>query len=269
MSAATYDLEQSCFSMEHRKPHFPVTIMMPYVDGIRGPVVASMLYYAKHFDVGFELVGNTIIASARNELANRFLRSKAEWSFWLDSDVFIPFGDTPTFITYSRTTKGQNFAQHNTLLRLLEHDLPLVGGAYPGRFKGSPLTIQPDLAPRDSNDQRISQSLREGLSAGGVQPVAWLAAGLMLVHRLVFERIMKRFPWTPPMPDAYYPFFVQEGPKGEDVYFCEHAQAAGIQPYLDTEVRAGHIGLGVWTCEDSQSPLPIRNRNGTPRALLS
>lgn len=257
----SYDLEHSCFSMEYRKPHYPITMMMPYIDGIRGPVVASMLYYAKHFDIGFELVGNTTISVARNELADRFLRSKAQWSFWLDSDVFVPYGDAPTFISYSRTTKGQSFAKHNTLLRLLEHNLPLVGGVYGGRFKAAPLTIQPDLAPRGPNDQRISEALREGDHAGGLQSVDWLAAGLMLVHRRVFERIMQNEPWEPPFPDAFYPFFVSAGAKGEDVYFCEAARRAGVQPYLDTEVRAGHIGLGVWTAEDSQA-VPMRGRNG-------
>lgn len=266
MSTASFDLDHSSFSMEYRKTHYPVTLLMPYIDGIRGPVVASMLYYAKHLDIGFELVGNTTIAVARNELANRFLNSKAEWSFWLDSDVFVPYGDKPTYITYSRTTKGQNFAEHNTLVRLLGHGLPMVGGVYSGRFKGSPLTIQPDLAPRNPNDQRICESLREGWNAGGLQAVDWLAAGLMLVHRRVFERIMKLHPWTPPFPDAFYPFFVSRDSKGEDVYFCDLARSVGIQPYLDTEVRAGHIGLGVWTCEDSHAAIPLRGRNGVLQA---
>lgn len=250
------DLVEQRFSMEYRKPQYPVTILMPYLDGIRGPVVASLLFYAKHYDLGFELVGNTLLSSARNELANRFLNSKAEWSFWLDSDVFIPF-ESDAFLAYSRTTKGKDFAKHNTLERLLSHNVPLVGGVYAGRFKGSPLTIQPDLAPRNQRDETICFALRNGHPAGGLEPVDWVAAGLMLVHRRVFERIMKAKPWRAPFPDAFYPFFINSGPKGEDVYFCELARSVGIQPYLDTEVRAGHIGLGVWTCEDSQ-PGPIR-----------
>lgn len=228
---------------------------MPYLEGIRGPVVATLLFYAKYYDIGFELVGNTLLASARNELADRFLKSKAEWSFWLDSDVFVPFGNAELYNTYSRTTKGKDFAKHNSLERLLSHNLPLVGGVYAGRFKGAPLTIQPDLAPRHSADLRTCDALRNGEIAG-LQPVDWLAAGLMLVHRRVFERILKAKPWREPFPGAFYPFFINSGPKGEDVYFCELARQVGIQPYLDTDVRAGHIGLGVWTCEDS---LPAKN----------
>lgn len=251
------DFVEQRFSMQHRDPAYPVKILMPYLDAIRGPVVFTLLAYSIYRGVGFELVGNTLLASARNELADRFLKSKAEWSFWLDSDVFVPSGNPDAYLTYSRTTKGKDFAKHNTLDRLLSHDLPLIGGVYGGRFKGAPLTIQPALSPRNQQDEDICYALRNGLSAGGVQPVDWLAAGLMLVHRRVFEKIMKARPWHEPFPGAFYPFFINSGPKGEDVYFCELARAAGIQPYLDTEVRAGHIGLGIWTCEDSL-PAEIR-----------
>jgi hypothetical protein len=250
------DLENSSFSMDYRKPKYPVTILMPYVDGIRGPVVASLLYYAKHFDVGFELQGNTLIANARNQLANRFLEGSSEWSFWLDSDVFIPYGSADTFLGFSGATRGQAFAQHNTLLRMLSHNAPLVGGCYAGRVKRAPLTIQPDLAPRNPNDQRISEALRSGKSAGGLQAVGWVAAGLMLVHRKVFERIMEHQPLKGT--NGAYPFFSQGTRTDEDIVFCERAIAAGVQPMLDTEVRAAHIGLGMWLPEDSQPVLRMR-----------
>src|SRR5215475_1589132 len=259
-AAVEADVENSLFSMEYRKPAYPVTIMMPYVDGIRGPVVASMLYYAKHLDVGFELVGNTLLSTARNELADRFLKSKALWSFWLDSDVFIPFGNAGAFLNYTQATKGHDFVRHNALVRMIKHDQPLVGGVYAGRFKGAPLTIQPDLYPRNRNDQQMSQALRNGNAAGGLQAVEWIAAGLMLVHRYVFERIMETQPIEPPFPGAFYPFFTQFGALGEDVAFCERAKRAGIHPFLDTEVRAGHIGLSVFMPEDSRPAVPMRGR---------
>lgn len=251
-----HNLDYTQFSMAYRKPAYPVTIMMPYVDGIRGPVVASMLYFAKHFDLGFELLGNTVIASARNELADRFLRSNATWSFWIDSDVFVPFGNSDTFNAYSGATKGRQFSEQNTLLRLLSHKQPLVGGVYAGRFKRAPLTIQCDLTPRSPNDQRISQSLREGKSAGGLQPVDWVAAGCMLVHRKVFEQIKETQPIAPRFPNDYYPFFTAfpDTPGHEDIAFCARARKAGAQPLLDTEIRCAHIGLSMFLPEDSQAP---------------
>lgn len=254
----SHNFEDERFSMAYRKPAYSVTLMMPYTDGIRGPVVASMLYYAKHLDIGFELVGNTVIASARNELADRFLRSDAKWSFWLDSDVFIPYGNADTFATYTGLTKGRKFASHNALVRLMLHNQPLVGGVYAGRFKRAPLTIQPDLMPRNPTDKRIAQALREGTEAGGLQPVEWLAAGLMLVHRKVFEKIMETQPVAPRFPNDYYPFFTQfpDTPGHEDIAFCQRAIRAGAQPLLDTEVRAGHIGLNMFLPEDSQPPRP-------------
>lgn len=256
------DLDAERFSMQYRKPQFPLTIMLPYTDGFRGPVFASMLYYAKHLDCGFELVGNTLIASARNELADRFMRSKALWSFWVDSDVFVPFGNTNAFCAYTGATKGRDFAKYNTITHMLAHDRPLVGGVYAGRFKGAPLTIQPDLYPRSPNDQYMCDAIRNGQPAGGLQAVDWVASGLMLVHRYTFQRIMETQPVELPFPNAYYPFFTQfeHIAGGEDIAFCERAKKAGIQPMLDTDIRAAHIGFTTFLPEDSRSPLAAVRR---------
>jgi hypothetical protein len=265
---AIVDLESSTFSMEYRKPRYPISILLPYSDGFRGPVVASLLYFAKHLDLGFELVGNTLISNARNELADRFLKSKSEWSFWIDSDVFVPFGNKGAFLAYTGAKKGQNFAEYNALTQLLSRNHPLVGGVYAGRFKGAPLTIQPDLAPRNPNDQRVAEAIREGRKAGGLQAVDWVAAGLMLVHRKVFEKIIESQPMGKEWLGPWYPFFTQfESTRGgEDIAFCDRARKAGIQPMLDTDVRAGHIGLGIWTTEDSKPVIPMRGAQ--PPALV-
>jgi hypothetical protein len=252
------DLGRSSFSMEYRKIEYPLTILLPYIPGgFPGPVVASLLYYAKHLDVGFELQGNTIIQTARNELAARFLRSNAQWSFWLDSDVFMPFGNAGAFQFYSQTKRTpERFAAYNTIGRMLAHNQPMVGGVYAGRGKGGPLVIQPEMDPRNPNDARITASIREGKTAGGLQAVTWIAAGLMLVHRKVFERIMETQPESVSAGN-YYPFFTQFANRGEDVAFCDRARKAGFQPMLDTEIRAGHIGQAVFVAEDSAPPVRL------------
>jgi hypothetical protein len=254
------DLENDRFSMQYRKPEYPVTVMLPYTEGYRGPIVAALLYLAKHLDVGFELVGNTEIDKARNELANRFLyNSDAEWSFWLDADVFMPFGNEKTFMTYSGMQKGQKFSVHNALTRMMGHRHPLIGGVYAGRFKRAPLTIQPDLEPRNETDRKVANAIRNGEPAVGgnaCYPVEWVAAGLMLVHRKVFTTIMETQPVTPNFEGEYYPFFTRfsDVTGGEDVAFCVRAKRAGAQPVLDTAIRAGHIGFNMFMPEDSQPP---------------
>lgn len=243
------DLEQSAVSMAYRKPSYPLTVCIPYVGTFPGIVVASLLYYAKHMDIGFELQGNSLLMKARNDLAMRFLRSNAQWSFWLDSDVFMPFGNPAIFMAYSRAQKlPLKFAQYNTIKRLLDHKTPIVGGVYAARRKAGNLVIQPELQPRNPQESRVAQAIRDGKDAGGLQKVDWLAAGLMLVHRTVFERIMER----EPIKAETYPFFVPENAiDGEDIAFCRRAIRAGFQPLLDTEIRAGHIGLGMWMPEDT------------------
>jgi hypothetical protein len=259
------DLENERFSMQYRKPQYPVTVLLPYTEGYRGPVVASLLYLAKHLDVGFEMVGNTEIDKARNELAHRFLtRSDAEWSFWVDADVFMPFGQGSAFLAYTGAQKGQQFSMHNALTRMMSHRLPMVGGVYAGRFKRAPLTIQPDLEPRNETDRKVANAIRNGeaaVSGNACYPVEWIAAGLMLVHRKVFTTIMETQPVG--LPEGhYYPFFTRfsDVAGGEDVAFCVRAKRAGAQPVLDTEVRAGHLGFSMFMPEESQPPAPLRGR---------
>lgn len=260
-AAAEVDLEHSSFSMEYRKAEWPLTMCLPYVDAIRGPVVAGLLYFAKHIDCGFELQGNTVIERARNNLAARFLRSKARWSLWLDSDVFMPFGNAEIFMKFTGAQKlPAQYAAHNTVARLLRHNQPLVGGVYGARSKGGPLITQPEMHPRNPNDSRMGDAIRAGKSAGGLQPVEWLAAGLMLVHRIVFEKIVEADP-VKLIDGEEYPFFNRLGDwRGEDQAFCVRARKAGFTPYLDTEIRAGHIGLTIFMPEDTSAPMRMGGR---------
>lgn len=260
-AAAEVDLEHSSFSMASRKPKWPVTILVPYIEGIRGPVVAALLYMAKHADCGFELQGNTVIERSRNNLAMRFLRGPDPWSFWLDADVFMPFGNAEIFLNYSGAQKmPQQYAAYNAVDRLLKHNQPMVGGVYGARVKRGPLVTQPEMHPRNIQDTRIGEAIRAGKSAGGLQPVGWLAAGLMLVHRVVYEKIMEMNPLKL-QPGEDYPFFNRLGDwRGEDQAFSFRAIQAGFTPYLDTEVRAGHIGQTIFMPEDSVAPIKLGGR---------
>jgi hypothetical protein len=85
----------------------------------------------------------------------------------------------------------------------------------------------------------------------------------MLVHRKVFEQIMQKQP-LPLVSTQPYPFFSKVSRTDEDIVFCERAQAAGVQPLLDTEVRAGHIGLGVWNADETQPVIKMRGDAGVP-----
>jgi hypothetical protein len=247
-AATDINPEESSVSMAGRK----VSILLPYTTGFAGIVVASLLYYAKHMGVAFELLGNSLLIRARNELAMRFLRSEREWSLWVDSDVLMPFGNPGVFLNYSKARKlPVKFAAYNTVTRLVNHNQPLVGGIYSARQKFGNLVCQPELEPRNANDNRLAQTIREGRDAGGLIKVDWLAAGLMLVHRQVYETIMQ----NEPKKQEPYGFFDPEDGSGEDIAFCRRARRNGFQPLLDTEVRAGHIGTAVWLPEDSVPPI--------------
>jgi hypothetical protein len=254
---AFVDLETSTFAMAYRKPQYPLTMLIAYDKGFPGAVVASLLYYAKHLDIGFDLQGETLLIRARNILAQRFLASAAQWAFWVDSDVFMPFGNPAAFLNYTKAKKlSPTFAGQNVITRLLSHKLPLVGGVYASRSPGGPLVIQSELHPRNPNDLRVNESIREGKTAG-VQAQDYLANGLMMVHRSVFETIMQKQPLEGLKPGESYPFFTPTLNEGEDVAFCARARRAGFQPMLDTEIRAGHIGIYIALPEHSAPPVRL------------
>jgi hypothetical protein len=62
-------------------------------------------------------------------------------------------------------------------------------------------------------------------------------------------------------PGEDYPFFNRLGDwRGEDQAFCFRARKAGFVPYLDTEVRAGHIGQTIFMPEDTAPPPRLGGR---------
>jgi glycosyltransferase involved in cell wall biosynthesis len=98
----------------------------------------------------------------------------------------------------------------DTLLKLLAHDQPFVGCNYRKKIP----------------DREISATGIEP-KEGGVDPVDWLGFGVTLTAARIFRSLDQ--PWF------------QDGPRGEDGFFCERAKAAGFQPHVDHSLKVGHI----------------------------
>lgn len=146
------------------------------------------------------------IEEARESLAALALKEEADWLLWLDDDhVFPP----------------------DSLLRLLAHDLDIVGANYRKRnpavmmsasIKSGPLGTQP-LKPK----------------AEGIEAVDILGFGVCLIRADVFRKL--RRPWF------------KWGPYNEDGYFCIEAKRFGYQPHVDhaLSMEVGHIAETVLT----------------------
>lgn len=147
-------------------------------------------------------IGSSRLDSARDTLAAEALKTAPDYLLWLDSDQTFP---------------------QDTLVRLMAHDLPIVGCAYPKR--------------RDPNKSSASKAVSAEIGYQPVEPkrdgleaVDCLGLGVCLVKAGVFSCLPR--PW----------FFFDR--HGEDAYFCALAKTAGIQPMLDhgLSMEIGHIG---------------------------
>jgi hypothetical protein len=207
------------------------------------PFFWTCLYLAKKYELGFDVQADTMIVRSRNMLAQRFLKSNAEWSLWLDSDIAAPIANPEWFkwITAS-TTLSDDLNRHDVLQKLQSHNKAIVGGVYAARRYHGALVMQPEIRPRSHEDKLLCNDLRKGITRG-MQEVEWIGFGCALVHREVFLEIQRRFPDLAPVDEfAPWRFFQPVADEGEDEAFCTRVRACAIPIWLDTDLVCGHIG---------------------------
>lgn len=145
----------------------------------------------------------------RTALVKAARQAGADYVLWIDSDqTFPPDG----------------------LLRLMQHDRPVVGCNYMSRDGSGPTALGIDAEP-----------VATGPSASGLERVAALGLGFCLVKTPVFDVIEER------LPEAK--FFVTELEndgnvvRGEDVHFFNQVRLAGFPVFLDHDLsrEIGHV----------------------------
>jgi hypothetical protein len=143
----------------------------------------------------------------RTRLALAARQSAADYILWLDADHTFPA---------------------DTLLRLMMHNLPIVGCNFLNRAGNRATAVM--------SQDRFVETTREKAEAGEVEQVGAIGFGLVLMKAPVLDVVPK--PW----------FRTEIGEDGactvgEDVHFCNHARAAGVPIYVDHALSwtAGHI----------------------------
>jgi transcriptional regulator with XRE-family HTH domain len=194
--------------------------------------------------IGILMEKGTLIEDARNTLCTRFMKEKeSEYAIMIDVDMVLPVGDSAVTNNTYRIPIPAPFSSYLFIDRILSHNKPLVGGLYFGRHSGGKAQYA-EAFESDIEDQNAHRLIRPGLKA-----TRWVATGAMCVHRSVFQAIQdaapEKFPdIIPQRPDQPWAYFRRLGPQiGEDVSFCMRATACGIQPYVDTGLICGHVGL--------------------------
>jgi hypothetical protein len=197
----------------------------------------------------------------RNAIVHDFLKSDAEWLFWVDSDTQVPVGAVSRMLSHGRTlVSGLYYGKTEP------HD-PIAYTVYNGAF-----------AP-------IDRTLR--WERGEILPIDAAGMGCMLTHRSVFEDIQKNYSiyqipgggivpvhkndiigdigttekgyhthehdgkvykgqlrlrlQDPTLVNLKFPFFMVEHIRTEDMFFFDLAKRVGHTPVLDTSVECTHL----------------------------
>lgn len=171
------------------------------------------------------LVGTegSLIVRNRNEAIAQAQKLGVDYALFLDTDVIFPY---------------------YTLRRLLDHGKDIVGATYVQREEPHRLLgIWPDGTL---------------LTSDRIHEVNALPGGCILIKMSVFDKMTRPYYRTPAFEaDGDVEPHIQ----GEDYYFCEQAQEAGVAVWLDVSLsmRLQHIGrkLNTIAVQQQTPPAPL------------
>jgi hypothetical protein len=212
-----------------------VFIAMPCYDSVKINTMLSVIKLVQQLgksgiEVGIQTMKSPLIHQARNYLTSVFLTTQYQYMLFIDSDVeFEP----------------------EAVIRMMVAKKRIVCTPY--RVK-SP-EIDKHIYTVEFKDPKNILVLAEGLVEIEAGPT-----GLMLINRVVFERIIKNHPdlkiknKAVPSPGAshefYYNFFdfgFNDGyAMGEDVSFCKLARDNDFRIFANIESSTVHHGVYAW-----------------------
>lgn len=191
-----------------------------------------------------EMYTNSDVVRARNELASRFLATDCRWSMWIDDDMVWPLGNAQWYKeTIERPDLADQFCNFNAIERLISRGKTIIGGQYFSRT-GRHLALH--SAGLKAPHNFVGQS-------SNILPVEWVGGGFTLVHRSVYEDILKNEPEL--RGQRVHSMFNPVGAWGEDETFCRRAAKAGHQPWVDCSIALGHLGNKWWSSYPGGSAL--------------
>jgi hypothetical protein len=167
------------------------------------------------------MVSCSLLTESRNRLVAEAINWEADYMLWMDADHVFP---------------------RDALVRLLSHNLPVVGCNYARRFNPTAPTVS---VINEDGTMSIAYSPKDGEPA----EVAHMGLGLCLMDMRVFAAMDKHYEGN------FWPLFVIEpAPNGissigEDVYFFKKIREAGIPIHCDHALSwdVGHISETILT----------------------
>lgn len=226
--------------------------------------VSAICSHSTRMGVGIALMNQngSMVSASRNDLVDRALKINPDFIFWFDSDMVAPA---------------------DTLLRLLSHNLDIVGGTYNRR-----------VPPYETLGHMVGKQPQDGL-LGGIHEADYLPGGMLLVRAQVYRILgypyyYETYQWeisskvgafVKMISDWSYTdlprevedeirnskafrawletnvnsTFKESRTMSEDYNFCRKARKHGFKIFCDLDVtfKTGHIGEQVVTCH----PAPV------------
>ncbi len=240
-----------------------VTLLMPMYEGIPPESFTTLVRACKLY--GMDKVSiiprwRTLIIEARNDLAHKFLASKAEWCIFIDADGVFPCGSGP-LLRKIKLALPEPKASRNIITQLMSHpaDKLIVGAVYKDRTDG--IRAQCELGFRSEAGNSRLMALFETdpkkvNNEDGLEECPWVGFAAVRIHRSVFERMKEAAKpggvlaeIAPPAgreAEPYGFFDTNRQARGEDVKFCRRAGQLGIKVWLDRGCLLGHFGAKIY-----------------------
>jgi hypothetical protein len=163
----------------------------------------------KQIEFELHLFAGSVICESRTRLVEEALSVNSDKILFLDSDIQFP---------------------SNMIDKLYSHNKDIVAANYSTRYP-----IYQSVAFTDPENITARLDATQGL-----HKIWAVGMGCMLIDIDVFHTLPK-------------PWFVHEYNKiddtfsGEDIYFCNQAMHHGIDVWVDSDIKLGHIGTKAYT----------------------
>jgi len=217
------------------------------------------------------MFNESLIQRARNNMAHQFLKSEADYLFWIDADIKFRAEDA---------------------LRMLMADKDVIGGIYPKK-EINWQSVREAAGAGQEKLQNFTGSFVVNLinaTNGNVvvrqdQPceVAALGTGFLLIKRQVFEKLKKKVKTYKndmtalPYGEEIHEFFGVPIDKesgrllSEDYDFCQKWRKAGGKVYAAPWCQLGHMGSYLFegTLVPTTEPTTMESDNGSGMARNS
>lgn len=209
-----------------------LTILCPIAETVNPltfQTAMSAMGYASRNGVKVEYVGvteRTLVDNARNALTKEFLKTKSDWSFWIDADMVIP-KETIVKLLTTATEKGAKMVTGIYYQRGRKF-WPVCWVRDPKLESGK--SVKHINEDEYNSNEFLGTFAIPGPEAKEPFEVNTAGFGCCLIHRSVFESLDE--PW----------FQFINGKCSEDFYFFVNAKKKGFKLLADPSLRIGHVG---------------------------